>query len=96
MEEKDVCKIRLIKKPSGYPKLMVSNMTGLVVLMTDWKCGVVIREVSKNPLDKLGDYFEDWAEEAFIPVTQGSKIYFYNNEREGSIFNLMSRLGKLI
>lgn len=48
-----------IPNGAGFPKLMIGDKTGLVVLMTENKVGIVVNS-GDNPDRKVGWYFNDW------------------------------------
>ena len=51
-------------KGTGFPKLMIGDKTGMVVLMTENKVGTVVN--SGDNIDrKVGWYYNDWQMEHF-------------------------------
>ena len=56
--------IRKQEHHSEFPKLMIGELTGLIVLMSQNKCGTVIHK-GESTLLEIGEFHTEWKMETF-------------------------------
>ena len=56
-----------------FPKLMKSKYTGMIVLFHSSAIGMVLDQ-SKNPIDQVGTYSEEWAMSSFEDFNESVTI----------------------
>lgn len=60
---------KIMFRVNDFPKLMKSKDSGVVVLFTSEKSGMVVYNEESSVVDKEGDFINDWLPECFEDFT---------------------------